>query len=253
MAVIWQHQKGSTRYEVRSAGHSLRLHTDGVFHSQFNPNQPVSGGVWDLLFLPVFFRPPDSVQRVLVLGVGGGAVVRQIQHFLHPREIVGVELERVHLREARRFFGVRGKGVKLVHAEAREWLHEYRGAPFDLIVDDLFGAQGGEPVRAVAATPDWFAPLNRLLTSQGVLTMNFPAAYGLRSCGFFKSQSVRAKFAAAYQFTLPLYENVIGAFLKQDATRRELHRHLSGVRELDTRKKTCRLRFGVRRISGLGN
>ncbi len=249
MAVIWRHQKGLTRYEVRSAGRSLRLYTDGVFHSQYNPQQPVSGGVWDLLFLPLFFRAPKTVQRVLVLGVGGGAVIRQIQHFVKPGEIVGVEYDPIHLRIARRFFGVGGRGVNLVHADAVNWLNEYRGLPFDLIVDDLFGSQEGEPVRAVAATAKWFTRLSRALTPQGVLTMNFPSAYELRSCGYFKSCRVQTKFAAAYQFTLPLHENVIGAFLKYDATRRALHRHLAGVRELDTRKKTCRLRFDARRIS----
>ncbi len=45
---------------MRTAGKTLRLYTDGVFHSQFNPNHAVTGGVWDALMLPAFFYPAES-------------------------------------------------------------------------------------------------------------------------------------------------------------------------------------------------
>lgn len=248
MAVIWQHVQGTTHYEVRSAGASRRLYTDGVFHSQFNPKRPVSGSVWDLLFLPAFFRPPGSVRRVLVLGVGGGAVIRQIRHFLRPDQITGVELDPVHLRIARRFFGVGGQGVTLVRDDAAEWVRNYDGEPFDYVVDDLFGAEGGEPVRAVVANSEWFLCLTRILAHDGVLTLNFPTAYSLSHCGFFRSRRLRKQFPAAYRFTLPLYENGIGAFLRCSSNTRSLRQNLTRVPGLDTRKKTCRLRFATHRL-----
>jgi spermidine synthase len=248
MAVLWQHTEGTTHYEVRSAGASRRLYTDGVFHSQFNPRRPVSGGLWDLLLLPAFFRPLGSIRRVLVLGVGGGAVIRQVQHFLQPDQIIGVELDPVHLRVARRFFGVGGKSVQLIRADAHEWVRAYDEEPFDYIVDDLFSAAEGEPVRAVAANATWFRDLARVLDPDGVLTMNFPSAYALRTCGYVRSRSVRRGFAGAFRLTSPLYENVIATFLRCPATRRELHRNLAATPDLDTRKKSCRLRFTVRRM-----
>ena len=101
MALLWHKQDGNTRYEVRSAGNTRRLYTNGVFHSQYNSTQPVTGSVWDLLLLPAFFLPASSLKRVLVLGVGGGAVIRQLNHFLQPEQIVGVELNPVHLEVAR--------------------------------------------------------------------------------------------------------------------------------------------------------
>ena len=55
MAILWQKKIKNTQYEVRSAGQTRRLYTDGVFHSQFNPNRAITGGVWDLLMLPTFF------------------------------------------------------------------------------------------------------------------------------------------------------------------------------------------------------
>lgn len=248
MAVIWQRKLGQTRYEVRSAGRSLRLYTDGVFHSQFNPGSPVSGGVWDLLFVPALFLPPERIRRVLLLGVGGGAVIRQLQHFLAPEAIAGVELDPVHLQVARRFFRVGGQGVELYQADARGWLEGYRGTPFDLIIDDLFAGRDGEPVRSIEATAGWLGQLARRLAKGGVLTMNLPSARSLRQCGYFTSARTRERFAAAYQFTLPHYENVIGAFARNAVTLPQLHRHLQRFRELDTRRRSCRLRFRARKM-----
>ena len=82
MAVVWQTVERGDHYQVRTAGHSVRLYKNDVFHSQWNETRPLSGGVWDLLFLPSLFVPSGSVKRVLVLGVGGGAVIRQYLTFL---------------------------------------------------------------------------------------------------------------------------------------------------------------------------
>lgn len=105
MAILWQKTIKDTRYEVRTAGQTRRLYTDGVFHSQFNPEHEVTGGVWDVLMLPAFFYPPETIKRVLVLGVGGGAVIHQLQRYIKPEEIIGVELNPVHIMLAKNILG----------------------------------------------------------------------------------------------------------------------------------------------------
>lgn len=248
MAVLWRHESAGRRYEVRSAGGARRLYTNGVFHSQYNPAQPVSGGVWDLLFVPAFFRPLGSVRRVLVLGVGGGAVIRQLEQFVAPESIVGVDLDAHHLAIARRHFGVADEGVRLHHADAVEWVDRWRDEPFDLVIDDLFGEHDGEPVRAVAARPHWFQRLGRVLAPQGMVVMNFPTRAALDDCGYCRSSTLRRRFAAAYALTLPHYENAVGVFLREAATLRALNRRLRRFPALDRRRKGCRLRYRVRRL-----
>lgn len=249
MAVIWEHQAGDKRYEVRSAGRARRLYTNGVFHSQFNPAQPVSGGVWDLLFLPALFQAPEQVRRVLVLGVGGGAVIRQLQHFIAPQAIVGVDLDPHHLAVARRYFGVEGNGIALHQADAVEWVADCCDEPFDLVIDDLFGECDGEPVRAVAASPRWFQRLHRLLAPRGTLVMNFPTPQCLSASGYFSSPVVRRRYAAAYGFSLPRYHNTVAAFLREPGDLRRLNRRLHQTPELDRRRKGCRLRYRVTTLS----
>lgn len=248
MAVLWGEEIDGVRYEVRSAGYTRRLYTDGVFHSELNLRRVVTGGIWDLLTLPALMPPPGTIRRALVLGVGGGAVLRQLLHFLAPQVLVGVELNPVHLRLARRFFGLRDRRFELVQADARRWLTAYRGPRFDLIVDDVFGEQDGEPVRAVAADRPWFETLLRHLSPDGVLAMNFISPAELRHSAFFSSARIRGRFAAGFELVHPLNENAIGAFLRGPGDNRTLRRQLMRTPELDPRRKTCRLRYRIRRL-----
>ncbi len=248
MALLWQHAEGGRRYEVRSAGRSRRLYTDGVFHSQFNEARPLTGAVWDLLLLPAFFHPPARVRDVLVLGVGGGAVLRQIARFVEPGRLVGVELDPVHLQVARRFFAVERAGATLHRADAVNWVRSYRGPPFDLVIDDLFAGEAGEPVRAVRASAKWFDRLGRLLAPEGTLVMNFPSARELRTCGYALNERTRARYAAAFRFTLPQHDNVVAAFLRAASDGRALRRNLAREPGLDPRRRTSRVAYGLRRV-----
>jgi spermidine synthase len=248
MAILWSRQEGDSRYEVRSAGNTRRLYTNGVFHSQYNPKQPVTGSVWDLLLLPAFFLPPGSVRRVLVLGVGGGAVIRQLNHFLQPERIVGVELNPVHLEVAREFFDVEAANVELHQADARWWLKRYRGEPFDMIIDDIFSDADGEPQRAVAADGPWMRVLLKQLTPHGVLVCNFGSVQELKACACFTQAAVGRQFARAFQLTTPLYENAIGAFLRQPSESAVLRQRLRGVPGLNPDRKSSRLNYRIQRL-----
>jgi len=247
VAILWYKQDGETRYEVRSAGNSRRLYTNGVFHSQYNPACPVTGNVWDLLMLPAFFHP-RQVRRVLMLGVGGGAVIRQLNHFLKPELIVGVELNPVHLQVAREFFGVDADNVELHEADALLWMRQYRGEKFDLIIDDLFSDKEGDPQRAVTADTPWMRKLLKHLTSQGTLVVNFGSNTELKECAWFSDANVKERFPVAFGFTTPLYENAIGAFLRRPTETSALRANLASWPELDSSKKSCRLNYTVRRL-----
>lgn len=248
MAILWQQQQQGTLYEVRSAGNTRRLYTDGVFHSQYNPNQPVAGGAWDLLMLPIFFTEPGRIRRILVLGVGGGAVLHLLRRFTHPDEVVGVELNPVHIEVAQRFFDVNRKVAKLHQADAVEWLKNYHGEPFDYIVDDLFGEDHGEPVRAVEANADWFRLLQQHLSPSGILVMNTISNRQVRNSGYFTDADVRHGFRSAFRFGLPLYENIIVAFCRELVDIKTFRRHLHQQPELNTWQVKDRLNFTLSQL-----
>jgi spermidine synthase len=248
VAVLWQQDNNGTHYEVRTAGNSRRLYTDGVFHSQFNPDHPVTRGMWDLLMLPAFFYPPGRIQRVLVLGVGGGAAIRLLQRHVKPAQIVGVELNPVHLGIAKRFFGVDKHMAQLYEADAIHWLQAYDGPPFDMIVDDLFGEQDGEGVRAAPLDGHWFDVLIRNTSSDGLIVANSIGATAIQESAFHSDPRIADAFPSAFQLTMAQYENIVAAFLKKPASSTALRRNLARTPGLNHKRGPDKLTFRVQRL-----
>lgn len=248
MAVVWQKKSGERLYEVRSAGRTLRLYTDGVCHTQYNPGKPLTGHIWDLLMLPAFFHEPGRIDRVLVLGVGGGASIQLIRHFVGPKTIVGVELNPVHIYVAKRFFKLKHDSIRLVHQDAIQWIKNYKGEKFDLIIDDLFSEQNGEPVPAVESNASWFRHLLKHLNKEGLIVKNFLDVKSARSSAGLTHPRIGLNFSSIFQLTTPYNENVAVAYLKRASTSQALRNRLVSTPGLNPRLKTGRLRYQARRL-----
>ena len=229
MAVLWQKCVQDTQYEVRTAGHTRRLYTDGVFHSQYNPERPLTHGVWDLLMLPALYYPVGKIRRVLVLGVGGGAVIQLLHHFVEPDDVVGIELDPVHLNIAKRFFGINPKVASLHQADAIQWLRKYKGPGFDMIIDDLFMENDGEPQRVVPLDISWCSLLHKHVTQDGVVVVNSMSAIELRESAFLSNSRLAKQYPTKIQLSLPIYENAIGAFFKTETSGKELNHRLAAM------------------------
>lgn len=217
MAVIWQKVVADTIYEVRTAGQTLRLYTNGVFHSQYNPTRELTGNVWDLLSLPAFFLAAQNIRRILVLGVGGGAVIRQLLNWFPDAYITGIELDKTHVQIGRRFFDLKHKQIQLIEADAIEWVKRHRGLPFDIIIEDIFTDQQGEPERVAAANTAWINSLSACLSSHGQLVMNFTENRDFKANAVFHDKTLQKRFKQVYKFSTPLYENNIAVMLQVPA------------------------------------
>ncbi|WP_169727417.1 spermidine synthase [Granulosicoccus antarcticus] len=223
MTLLWEHKTPDTHYSVRQSGASIRLYSNRVFHSQWNPDKPFAGGVWDCLSLPVLYRPVTETRRILLLGVGGGAVIRQLQSICEFAELSAVEIDAQHLDIATRWFGVTDDRVELIHADAIEWLANYSGEPYDLIIDDLFGHSEGEPLRACPLTSNWVEQLRSNLTAKGLLIVNCVTAHELKQAlPVFSDSGLRHGF----RWTLPAYENAIGVLSQESLQARQWSRQL---------------------------
>lgn len=251
MAILWRKALDGVRYEVRSAGRTVRLYTNGVLHTQYNPARLLTGSVWDLLLLGALTQPRARIRRVLVLGVGGGAVIRQLLHLLPDAHVTGVELNPVHIDLARRFFGLRDARVELHCENAITWLALYDGEPFDLVIDDLFGERDGEPCRAVNADADWFDLLVTHLRPHGTLVMNFAGPEEVRRCAWRGDRALRRRFPAALSLSTPTCENRVVAFLPAVATRGGANpaSSLAAVVAAEPQLRGPLLRYRARRVS----
>ncbi len=216
MAIKWSKKVNDCLYEVRTAGATKRLYTNNVFHSQYNSNKILQGGVWDLLALPAFAYPCGKIQRVLVLGVGGGTVIRQLQRYLSPENITGIELNPVHLFVAKKYFGLKDPSIQLIEDNAIQWLENYKGDKFDLIIDDLFGHHDGEAERVIKLNKQWASVLLTALDPDGLLVVNFGCGNEFRNNALLVYKKLTNQFKSIFRLTLDQYENAIGVFSKRN-------------------------------------
>lgn len=211
MAVLWRRDASGRRTEVRSAGATRRLYVDGVLHTAWNPRLTVTGAVWDPLGLAPLLLPEGAVRSALVLGVGGGAALQMMRLHVRPRRITGVERDPVLVGVARRWFGLGGPGVRLVTADAVEWVRSRRGGrTWDVVVDDLFHEDAGEPVRATSGRA-WWRSVTGLVAPGGLFVVNFADAATARGAGLLDDPRIADRFPGAVRFSCPGYTNAIFA------------------------------------------
>jgi spermidine synthase len=249
VAIIWQKKLKGTRYEIRKAGNSIRLYTDGVFHSQYNPDHPITRSVWDLLMLPAFFYDNASIKRVLVLGVGGGSVLQLLHKFIQPEEMIGIELNPVHIQIAKRFFGINKKIATLYADDAIRWMEKYQGPPFDMIIDDLFGEVDGEGVRPIPLNSKWLGLLNRHTTKQGLIVANTVDTKTLKQCAYFDNQRIHRSFKSVFRMSIPQLENIVAVFLKQPSSSKQLRQNIFAIEGLNKQSGPNRLNVRITDIT----
>jgi spermidine synthase len=240
MAILWSKSVNGARYEVRTAGKTRRLYTDGVLHSQYHPERLFAGSIWDLLMLPALFYEPGCLQRILLLGVGGGAVIHLLRHYAQPRVIDAIDLNPVHLYVARRFFHVRPSQARLIEADGIAWLRNYRGPKYDMIIDDMYGEMDGEPSRAIELDHGWLSTLRRHLNPDGVMVLNTLSGRELRRAACFTHPALQRSFRSAFMLHDPVYHNAIGAVFRQPKDSREFRQRLRQYPALNHVNMRCR-------------
>jgi len=248
LAILWQKRVDDTLYEVRSAGKTRRLYTNGVLHSQYNPNEVITGSVWDLLLLPALCVPEENIKRILVLGVGGGAVLHQLNTLLSPDIQIGVELSAMHVMVAQQFFSLTQPNIVLHRADAVSWLTAYQGPKFDLIIDDLYGDENGEPVRTVPLTASWTEILLSNLADDGVLVINTVSSEELNGSHLVAGGVMEEHFSSAYRFATPRCHNAVGAFFKLPTTQDVLRRRIITTPILEKAERKGLLQYTTKKL-----
>jgi spermidine synthase len=238
MALVWQLKQDDVLYEVRSAGSSLRLYTNGAFHSQHSKKHLFTGAIWDLLSIPTCFI---KTQSVLMLGVGGGASIHQINRLMHPEQIVGIDFNPVHLKVARDIFKVSGPNIRLELSDARDWVRKHH-SQFDVVIDDLFVDAETDPERSFASDQKWLAELNQIVSQKGLLVQNHLS----RDAATQTADLLRDKFQSALLLNVPQYENVVLAMFRQQINRRAVVKDFEHRLKLEHPGAHRKLRYQVR-------
>lgn len=231
MALLWQEKCQGNHYKVTCAGQSLRLYRNGVFHTQYHPERIITGDIWELMLLASLHIPQQA--RVLLLGAGGGAMLNLLNHFLSPAIIDVVDMDATVLELCQRFFLKRKDNVIFHEADARQWLKTFgslhKGQFYDLIVEDLFGEQNGQPLKAFEFSESWLTLLNRQLKHSGSLVVNFESSRQLRESPAIQESTCLQKlgFKTVIRFSSPRYQNNIALFAKTVLSSSEIRQTIS--------------------------
>lgn len=212
MSILWSRLIEGNQYEVRSAGHSLRLYRNGVHHTQYNADRPLAGSVWDLLVLPALHRKEGELTDALILGFGAGAAGRLLQDLLGFKRIVGIDLDPVHLSIADGFFDC-GAGYELMAADAVEWVQNGGDDKrYDFIIDDLYSEESGYPMRVAPMDLEWCRSLANLLSSDGLLVFNLIEPDKVGNLPPMRDCALRKRFPYRQMCRIKGYENRVVAF-----------------------------------------
>ena len=159
------------RVRVQESRYGRELIVDETFASLYRPGQAATGSVWDAIGAPLLLRPPEERSRLLMLGMGGGSVCRQLRRLAPDAEIVAVEFDADVVAVARAEFDLGELGLEVVVDDAHAVLKRERRS-FDAIFEDVFIGRGDDVHK-----PDWIpdpalALARRRLKPGGVLVSN---------------------------------------------------------------------------------
>ncbi len=155
---------------VRSADRALLLKLNEGIGSQsvYYENDIYTGGIWDYFLAPLLYMPDAS--RVLIIGFAGGTVARQYLS-LSNTSVVGVEIDPLVVRVAKRYFGVKESDrLRIATADGRTYLSLHK-EKFDIILMDAFNPP---TIPFHLATREFFELVKDRLNPGGLFAINLP-------------------------------------------------------------------------------
>ena len=181
---------GSLEHEEESAFSTIRVRRDGdvraltfvrdngqeAVQSRVNLNAPhiLESPYARGMFASYLYQPEP--RRVLIVGLGGGAMVRFLTHREPRVQIDAVEIDPAVVRIADQYFGVRSGGNVRVHTADAVKFVESTADRYDLILMDAFLRPSsdtdttGVPTRL--KTLEFLGRLKRALAPGGVVAFN---------------------------------------------------------------------------------
>jgi spermidine synthase len=156
-----------------------------------------------LMFASYFFLPHPK--RVLIVGLGGGAMVHFLEHYDPGVEVDAVEIDPKVVELAEKYFDVRTqKNIKIITQDAFKYFQENKTrenkTQYDVIYMDAFlkPSEGtdatGQPLRL--KTTEFYKGLRDQLTPDGIVAINLNVYEGTKD----DLATIRGAYPQIYAF-----------------------------------------------------
>lgn len=191
---VWENAAGGIDFDVV-----------GATHATWHPERLMTGHAWDALTGAALLHP-GRIRSLLMLGLGGGTVLRQIRHFLPGVRLTAVDIDDGMIRLARKYMDLDTLNARIVHADAYDYLASTKST-FDVVIDDLYrcGERDVERPRDVDGTA--IRQLVQRVAGDGILVMNFVIGAGHTRLHRAAREGFRDIFAHAAAVRPPLSQN----------------------------------------------
>jgi len=210
---------------------------DEVVETMLNLRQPyrLVSDYTKFMFLSYLFRPQP--ERVLIVGLGGGAMVHFMRHHDRKAKVDVVEIDPVVVELAAQHFGIKPvPGVEVITADGLKHIAESDGA-YDVIFMDAFlkptrGTDtSGVPLEL--KTRAFFDSIKQALRPDGVVVFNINPHPDMER----DVEEISASFPQTYVYQLP-NRNGLVVIGSQDAKRVSFAEQMNRARKLDARFRT---------------
>jgi spermidine synthase len=159
------------RVAVVAAGVRISMDVEGATFATWHPRYLMTGYSWDALTAACLLRAEGPPASVLLLGVAGGTVARQLRALAPAVRITGVDIDAEVVDLARRYMALDQTGIEVVVADADHFLAA-TDQHFDAIVEDLYLSGPGDVTRPRLPVGERLALLKDRLTPGGLVISN---------------------------------------------------------------------------------
>lgn len=172
------HTDYNTVHVIESLDGTIDFDVVGATHATWHPRLLLTGHAWDAITAAALMgrRPPESL---LLLGLGGGTVLRQLRFFLPDTRMTAVDIDGGMIRLARSHMELDRLNVEVIEEDAYAFLRQ-NTRTFDVLIDDLYRCGERDVERPAPVNPDTLREMGRHLTPEGCLVMNFVLGTGHR-------------------------------------------------------------------------
>lgn len=170
-AVIYEEESVYNYLKVVDSEDKLKLIVNeglGV-QSYYMKEGLLTGEYYDYLALTPYLREQPEDANILVLGLAGGSITRQLDHYFPEYTLTGVEIDPAIVDIAHTYFALGEQDVEVHVDDARRFV-QHTDEKYDIIILDAYANEMYIPWHMT--TQEFFRELNEHLTDGGFITFN---------------------------------------------------------------------------------
>ena len=189
------------RVEEQTDGTRKLVFNEGLgIQSVYNPNKILTGYYYDYLnVLPAL--ADRKMKRVLVVGLAGGTISRQLLYFYPFLQIDGVEIDKKVIETGKKFFSLSDQPVNIYNQDGRIFLQLNKGKKlYDFIIIDSYSQELYIPW--IMTTVEFWRLVKANLSPDGVVAFNV-AALPQNDLTQALAGTLRSVFPFVYLVSLP--------------------------------------------------